>query len=204
MDDKTKNKVLIAIGLIFLILIGTIVFLASKLDDLKSEIKNLQNKNFEKLPDEVAKPSPTQGTIKTVEDEIKDRGLPVKDIKSDADKNGAAISGVTTIVVKTEGQTGNNASSTRTEPSSVIIREIPKDCKCPYIASTEYKIFYERFGQEYVPFGEIGFTAAASPNPWSYQIFPRDYSVTTVIAEDENHKKTTYSSFQLRVEGQTF
>jgi hypothetical protein len=173
------------------------------MDGLRSDIKELKRKDPIQIGDRTVKPIPSQVTPSTIENEIKDRGLPIKEIKEDAAKSGSNLTGVTTIVIKTDGEVNSGSKSTRSEPAPVI-REIPQECKCPYINTTEHRMIYERFGNEEVPFSEVGFTASAFPNPWSFKTLPRIYKVSTVIAEDENHKKTTYSNFQLEVEGKIF
>jgi len=204
MDNQKKNYLSILIGVLILILLGVIFYLLRKMDGLRSDIKELKRKDPIQIGDNTVKPVPTQVTPSTIETEIKDRGLPVKEIKEDANKSGSNLTGVTTIVIKTDGEVNSGGKSTRSEPAPVIIKEIPQDCKCPYVNTTEHKMIYERFGNEEVPFSEIGFTASSFPNPWSFKTFPRIYKVSTVIAEDENHKKTTYSNFQLEVEGKIF
>jgi len=54
-----------------------------------------------------------------------------------------------------------------------------------------------------VPFGKSMFQAW-EPKPWTLEVYPRQYSVSTVIARDENDHLTTYHKFQISTQGKSY
>jgi hypothetical protein len=61
----------------------------------------------------------------------------------------------------------------------------------------------EAFGGARVPFGQAGFSAW-KPAPWSIRVYPRTYSVNTVVSRDAEGRTFLHHKFVITVDGKKY
>lgn len=147
--------------------------------------------------------SQTQWATKSDLDKfITDQGVNLKAIQDDLNKLNASVSAANTVVVVSNGQTGNNIPSTGTGTTNPN----PDNTSCDpngYQKKEQDLALSEDFGTSKVPIGTVGFSAWQKA-PWSIDIKPREYDLTNVIGTDENQKVYVYNKFNVKVDGKTY
>lgn len=142
----------------------------------------------------------------------KDLNFKLETIQKDLNDLNMEVSAVNSVKVQTPGFFGTNLPSTSTTPlPNPTPAEIPcQNGVCPnpdkfgYLDNVQHLKLDEPFSNKTsVPFGSVDFSAR-NDNPWSETIYPRTYSTTTVIAEDDDGKSTAYSQVSVTVEGKTY
>lgn len=124
----------------------------------------------------------------------------LKAIQDNLSSLGAQITAANVVTANSQGQTGNNLPSSGTgsanpKPPTAVVVNCPNggSVSCPntdpYGYQTKQQDFAlnEEFSTLKVPFGTVSFSAWQQ-NPWSQNILPRTYNVTSVIGTDENQR----------------
>jgi len=142
-----------------------------------------------------------------LENAIKAQGLNLDAIRNDLKGLGANISALNITQVITPGYIGGNIPS---NPTPGPANPNPPPPNTPildtygYFAHTQTMDINEPFGKELnVPFGQSGFSAWQK-DPWSINVYPRTYSETTVLGQDQEGKNYAYSKFTIEVNGKTY
>lgn len=143
----------------------------------------------------------------------KQNKLDLDPIKEDLSNLNAKLMGISTVLVATPGFKGTNISSTSTTPhtgvgTNEVICPSGDKIPCPdpfgYAANVQTLKLQEPFSNNpNVPFGEVEFKTWEA-KPWSVKIYPRNYSVLTVIGQDEEGRHYTYHKFAIESNGQKY
>ncbi|HVI42756.1 MAG TPA: hypothetical protein VM577_19285 [Anaerovoracaceae bacterium] len=123
-------------------------------------------------------------------------------IQKDLDTLGANLQGINSIIAASSGFHGTGLPSTNTSPGD---NKPPANVPDPYgyLINQQNLAINEPFGSTQVPFGQTGFSAWKD-KPWSLDIYPRNYKVTTVIGQDEDGRHYTYNKFVVDVQGKSY
>ncbi len=132
-------------------------------------------------------------------------------IRQDLKTLGAEVQGISHFLTTTPGWNGTDLPSTGETPggNGPPTVECPdgEEVECPdpygYQSNRQILALNEPFGNnKYVPFGSVGFSAWKQ-NPWDVNIFPRTYSVTSVLGQDKNGKHYMHHKFMITSQGKT-
>jgi hypothetical protein len=205
--NKTPVSVYVILSLLLAILLlsGVVFYQKKKIVDLTSQINS---KDKTDLGGGVTKSGSSPTDTGTIIQHGKDDGVPIDVIKKDADNSGSKITGINDTKTDSKGQNTTNLPSTRVTPipEPFTPPKPPEPVACPntdpfgYSHNIQYLSVQEDFGTQKVPFGEVGFNSTVS-KPWSVNVHPRTYHSVVVLAEDENFKKSAYSTFSVETDG---
>jgi hypothetical protein len=202
MPLSTKTKILLAVLAIFLMGVGGFIIYkqienANRLDNIQRSIVDQKQ-----LLDNISRAQAQYASKQDIEDFAKQRDIDLDVIKKDLDTLNAQIQAINGIIVLSQGQVGNHIPSTGTTP-----REEPPTGIGPdpygYMTNTQHLALHEKFSNVEVPFGTVGFSAWQD-KPWNISIAPRQYSVTSVLGQDENGRHYSYSKFAIKSDGKTY
>lgn len=203
-------------------IIGAIVFLVALLWIIKiqSELLEQQKINekyiveMKQLEEKIVRNQSSYVSKKDLENFAKSNGLDLSIIKRDLNKLSADVKSISKADFVTPGFNGTRIPSTFVIPNnSGINPPIKVDCPdgtnvtCPnpdkfnYLSKTPMLTLDEPFSDgTTVPFGNVGFSASEK-DPWTLKIYPRKYSTTTVLGEDENGRQYAYTQFSIESNG---
>lgn len=140
----------------------------------------------------------------------------LKAIQDNLSSLGASITAANVVTANSQGQVATNVASTSTTPSGVK-PTVPIVVGCPgggtvtcpnsdpfgYQANQQTLALNEDFSNLKVPFGSVSFNAWQQA-PWSVNIAPRQYNVTSVIGTDENQRVYVDNKFTVKVADKTY
>jgi hypothetical protein len=141
----------------------------------------------------------------------------LKAIQANLSSLGAKISGANVVTVNSSGQTATNIGSTSTggttnpnpATSTTVVCPNGGSVNCPindpygYQQKQQTLAVNETFGSLVVPFSNVSFSAWQQA-PWSVSTYPRQYSVTSVIAKDANERVYVDNAFKVTVNNKTY
>lgn len=198
-----STRILIIIGAI--LLLGGIGFIIFK------EIENSRRQDAieshmveqRQLIDGIVRSQSQWTTKEDMNKFITDNGVNLKAIQDDLDKLNGTVAAANAINAHSNGQQGTNIPSTGTG----TVNPNPVDPANPdpfgYLKKEQTLALNEDFGSVKVPFGQVGFSAWQK-EPWSVNVKPRDYNVTTVVGTDEEQRMTFYNKFTMNVDGKNY
>src|SRR3990167_1701729 len=172
---------------------------------------------MKQLRDDIVRAQAQQLSKKDLEDFAKKSNIDLEPIREDLSKLDAHIKGISSILVSTPGFAGTNIPSTSTvsrrdggvDRPAVIPCPNGGTVECPnpdpfgYQTNSQVLVLNEQFdGKTKLPFGDVQFNAWRQ-NPWELNIYPRRYSVTTVLGEDDEGRHYTYHKFTITSNGTT-
>lgn len=206
------TKVLIFLGSI--IVVGALAFIIyTQVQISKKQLAIETSMVAQKaLVDGIVRSQSSWATRDDVEKFIKDNNVNLKAIQSDLDKLHADVTAVNVVLTNSIGQTGTNIPSTGTggtNPTPPPVHTCPDGTPCPntdpygYQVKTQLLSLNENFGTIQVPIGSVGFSAWQKA-PWSVDIKPREYGVTSVVGTDENQRMYFYNKFSVTVDGKPY
>ena len=209
MNQNLKNA-LIAIGiLLFVITLGFIVYKQNEISNTQYAIETSFVKQKE-IIDGITRSQAQYASKEDIENFARLNGLNLKAIQSDLDKLHAEVISINTISVKSIGQISSHIPSTST--GEINPNPLPVTCKdglCPdadpfgYMTKQQLLSVEENFGKTKISIGQVGFSAWQD-KPWSLQIKPREYLVSTVIGVDENQRQFAYNKFSVKIEDKLY
>jgi hypothetical protein len=140
--------------------------------------------------------------------------LGLDSIKKDLNELDAKLTAINVILTRTPGRNATNLVSTGTKPKPPQEPLVPPTLPCiegtcinpdkfGYLNNEQFLSINEPFGDSDIPFGKTSFKAWKEA-PWSLQIFPRDYSVTTTLSQTEEGQYVVYNKFEIDVEGKKY
>ena len=197
--------------ILIVILVGYIAHQNRKIKELQTKIDSGPNGQKD-LGNGVTKSGSKDGTQKDVINTAQSAGVDTKPIIDDTKKSGSQIIGVQVNETSSQGSKKTGIKSSGSEPlpnndngTKVAVNNgcEPNPDKHGYLKREERHDITEKFGQLSVPVGSVWFNATLQ-NPWSEEIKPRKYKHVTVLAEDEDHRKTVYSTFMIEVDGKQY
>lgn len=185
-----------------ILLIGSLLFVIKVQYDSINRLKVIESSIIEskKLQDEIMRSQSSFATAKDLETIIKQQDMNIKTIKEDLAKFDAKIKGVNTVNVVSSGKKETNVASSSTTPQNTNITED----KYSYLNNGQKLKLDEPFSDKInVPIGNVEFSAWKQ-NPWSINIYPRQYSTTTVLGLDSDGRHYAYSKSQITVNGKSY
>lgn len=202
-----SSKILIFLG--SFLLIGALFFIIVKQIEItkRQTAIEAQTTQQKELAESIVRAQREWATKKDIDELAKDNGINLSIILSDLEKLGARVDGINSVVVKSIGQKQTDISSTNTVsggPGPTVV-----DCKgtsltCPdpygYLSKTQELKIDEKFSNASVPFGNVGFSSWKD-KPWSLTVYPRSYTLTTVVGKDDEGKEYAYNKLQIAVDG---
>lgn len=206
-----STKILIWLGVIVTLgALGFIIFKQNEISNRQAAIES-QVVAQKQLVDGIVRSQSTWTTKDDMDKFIKDNGINLKAIQDDLDKLHGEVQAVNAIVVSSNGQHQGNLPSTGTGPVNPN-PPTPVPCVngvCPnqdpfgYQKLQQDLALNEDFGGTKVPIGSVGFSAWQQA-PWSIDIKPREYHVSTVVGTDENQRQYYYNKFTLKVDNKDY
>jgi len=197
-----KNKILISLAAI-LVIVGFIVVIKYQHDTIEKQ-RQIETSLVEMkhLAEGITRADSRYATAAQVEQFAKEIGLKLDPIKDDLKKFGADVKTIQQIRVITKGYSATGLPSDKTEPKATTDPTVTDD-KFGYLKSTQVLKLNEPTQKENVPFGEVKFNAWKE-KPWDLRVHPRIYSVTNVLAQNDEGKHFAYSKFGVDVEGKHY
>jgi hypothetical protein len=204
------------IYLIAILLSAGIVFIIVKQTDLAKQQKAIQDQNVatQQLANNVIRAQDSYATKADIASLATANDVNLKTIQDNLNGLGAKVDGINVVSVSTIGQNVTNAKSTGTDtnvdagpPPSIICDGKSVACPDPYgYAKTapELKLNEDvSDGGVPIPIGQVSFSSW-SPTPWDYQVYPRKYTVVTVIGKDANDRDYVYNKMMIDSDGKTY
>jgi hypothetical protein len=140
----------------------------------------------------------------------------LKAIQDNLSSLGATITAANVVTANSQGQVATNVVSTSTTPSgnkpaapTVVSCPNGGSVTCPttdpfgYQTNIQTLALNEKFSTLAVPIGSVSFNASQQA-PWSVNIQPRQYNVTSVIGTDENERVYVDNKFTVKVADKTY
>ncbi len=204
-----STKILLILGGI--LLFGGMIFIIVKQQENATRQLAIQTQitQQQQMIDGIVRSQSQWATKDDMNKFITDQGVNLKAIQDDLNKLNASVTAANTISTNSNAQVGNNLPSTGTGTKNP--NPTPPTCKdgspCAdpfgYLAKEQDLDLSEDFGATKVPIGKVGFSAWQD-KPWSVNIKPREYDVTSVVGTDENQKVYFYNKFNVKVDGTSY
>jgi len=219
MSNNSSSTFVISDKVKFVISIFVIFFLALLLVKTNYDLYLYENNlnqsllEMKRLRDEVTRSSSSLVTKKDLNKFSKDVGLDLKEIIKDLSDLNAKMVGVNNVSVVTPGVISRGVSGTSEDPSSEDSSSKPYKVKCNdgskldcpdpfgYLSTVQVLRVSEPFGGDLsVPFGRVKFRSWKK-KPWDLEVYPRSYSLTTVLGHDVEGKHIVYNKFSIKANG---
>lgn len=204
------NKILIALGaLLVAILLGVIIYLQYEMKTQQAALQS-QISQQQQLLDGITKSSSQWATKGDLDNFIQQTGTNLQTIQNSVSQLNATIVAANNIQANSKQQQANNLPSTSTGPTNPTAGNSTNLDPFGYQKAQQNLDLDEDFVSSdtaapavKVPFGSVGFSAWQQ-NPWSVKISNRNYSVTNVVATDENQQMSVYNKFSITVDGKSY
>jgi hypothetical protein len=129
--------------------------------------------------------------------------LNLQKVESDLAKLQASVEGLQVVIATTPGGTSNNLPSTNTKPNPQP-GPIPTGDPFGYLTNSQILALSEPLTDKTsIPFGATTFSAWRQ-NPWDVTVYPRTYTVDTVLGQDQSGKHYVYNKFTIQVQDKTY
>lgn len=146
-------------------------------------------------------------------EKIISKNMNLDEIKRDLNNHDAIVRAVQTVLAQSIGrnQTGVGTGWTKPRPKDPDGNPAPtcpdgSKCEDPYgyWENGQFVSITEPFaGGTEVPVGSVGFEAWKE-KPWTINVHPRDYHVTTVLGQDKKGRHYAYNKFEIGVDGEKY
>lgn len=201
---KYINYETITIASLLTLIVG-IGIVAKNQIDLKEQQDLIQKTiiPFKELKDEIARSQSQLVTTDQLNKALKSN-INIDDIKKDIASLNSKIEAGNFVKVISTGYTDTKGSDhvipnqNPNPPSTDTLKD-----EYGYFVNEQEIDVLEHFPNKPVPIGSISFSAWKK-DPWKLTIPNRQYKTTTVIAEDEDGRKTTYNKFIIVSDNQSY
>lgn len=197
-------------GIGFILVISALLFVLKMQWDASKQrdAMNKQMIEMKQLQDGIVRNQSKYVSPEDLQKFAKDINLNLDAIQEDMDKFDAEVKGISKIVAASLGRQATNI------PSSWV-RPRPKDPEnplpvcpdgepCPdpygYLTNAQMLALTEPFPKLEVPIGSVTFESWKK-KPWSVDILPRQYHVSTVLGQDEEGRHYVYNQMQIEADG---
>lgn len=208
--SPTLTKILVAIGAI--LTVGALAFIIYNQQQLKAQQTAIQTQIVaqQQLVDGIVRSQSQWATKDDIAKFASDSGINLKAIQDNLNSLNAQVASINVASTSSQAQTGNNIPSSGTGPTNPN-PPTPVACvngTCPnqdpfgYQKTEQDLALNEDLGTLKVPFGKVGFSAWQK-DPWSINVYAKDYIVDTVVGVDENERQYFYNKFTVQVHDQT-
>lgn len=198
-----STKILITIVAIFAVSIGG--FVLYKLYENNKQLAAIQQSLIEskQLLDNISRAQSQYASKDDIDAFAKQQNINLAVVQKDLDALDAKIQGIGSLSVITTGQNSTNLPSTSTTPNANP--EVIPAGTDPYgYLSNEQKLsLNEKFSNVEVPFGEVGFSAWKD-KPWDLTVAPRKYSVSSVLAVNNDGQHILYNKMSINTGGKDY
>lgn len=140
----------------------------------------------------------------------KDLGLNLDAVRDDLKTLGAQVQGISSVMAASRGYHGGNLPSDHTTPGGPGSGPptCPDNTVCPdpygYLSHSQTKNLSEPFDNNVeVPIGYTTFEAWKE-HPWTVDVLPRTYHVTSVLGQDEDGRHYSYSKIDIEAGGKKY
>lgn len=200
--SPTVTKFLIGLGVI--LTAGALAFIIYNQHMLRVQQNAIQTQMVQQqqLVDGIVRSQSQWATKDDMKNFASANGIDLKAIQDNLDKLSAQVASINTATVVSQGQNSTNVPSTSTGPSNPNPNPTNQD-PYGYQKKEQDLALNEDFGSNKVPIGNVGFSAWQK-NPWTLNISPREYDVSTVVGVDENQRQYFYNKFNVKVDGKTY
>lgn len=131
-------------------------------------------------------------------------GLNMNTIINDLKNFNATVDGINHTTAITPGYHGTSLGSSGIRPGDNTAPILAGTDPYGYLKNIQLFRLSEPVGNNVsVPFGQATFSAWQA-KPWGLEVYPRDYSITTVIGVDNEGKHYTYNKFTITTEDKTY
>jgi hypothetical protein len=187
-----------------LAIVGLLIVVKYQHDELDRSAALQQNlAEVKQLGDGIIRAQSSYVTKEDLEKILAANKVDISPIKKDLEDLDAKLKSVSTVTVITPGSTQQNIPSTDTRPRTDASVNVSND-PYGYLRNSQILSLNEPLANgTQVPFGQTQFNAW-EPKPWTLNIYPRKYSVTTVTGEDEDGKQYTYHKFNIDTQGKSY
>lgn len=204
--SPTLTKFLIAAGAI--LTLGALSFIIYNQIQIKNQQTAIQSQliPMQQLVDGIVRSQSQYATKADMEKFASDNNVNLKAIKDNLDALGAQVASINVVTAGSQGQSSGHIPSSTTGPDNPTPK--PPVCKdgtpCPdadpygYMQKQQNLALNEDFSTVKVPLGSVGFSAWQK-DPWSVNILPREYSVSTVVGTDDHERQYFYNKFSMKV-----
>lgn len=209
MENSSKNvKIGIILGTATLILVLLLIIkwqrdLIEKQEGIEKSLVEMKD-----LGNGIVRSQSQYVTKKDLE-KITKSNIDLKPIENDLKKLNAEIKGLSIILASTPGYYGANIPSSYVTPRKDLPNQPYPDVKIDqdlygYLNTAQGLRLNEPFNfQQQVPFGDVEFRAWEK-NPWTLNVYPRNYSVVTVLGQDEEGQNYMYHKFSITSNNKTY
>jgi len=202
---KHGLKIVVVLGVVVL------VFFVWKAFQSSNEREAARIVDMKKLQDEIVRNRSEMVSKKDLERFAKDIGLNLGAIQKDLAENDAELAGIGKFLAQSLGRNQTHVPSSGTRPRPVDPDNpepqgplCPDGTLCPdlygYLTNEQVLGLAEPFPGVDVPIGSVGFSSWQE-NPWSINIFPRKYHVSTVLGVDKEGRHFVYNQMQIETDG---
>lgn len=212
---STLTKILVGIGVV--VTLGMLGLILYQQHELKTQQTAIQTQIVaqQQLVDGIVRSQSQWATKGDIAQFAKDSGINLKAIQDNLDKLNAQVTSINVASTSSQAQVGNNIPSSGTGPTNPNPTQ-PTTVTCPggstvecpntdpfgYQKTEQDLALNEDLGTLKVPFGKVGFSAWQK-DPWSINVYAKDYTVDTVVGVDENERQYFYNKFTVQVHDQS-
>jgi len=215
---STLSKILLAI--LSIVLVGAIGFIIYQQYEMKAVQAQISSSMVAQktLLDGITRSQAEYATKADLDAFAAANNVNLATIQKDVDTLGATITGMNQVVVSNTAVNQTNLPSTNTTPNTKPTTptancngtQIPCPEADPYkyqqnVQSLSLTEPFSAPGQTTVnvPLGSVSFDASKQ-TPWSENLLQRTYSVSNVLATDQNGKQYVYNQFSITTNGKTY
>jgi hypothetical protein len=204
--------ILIIAGVLVISAMGFIIYQQIEMHNMQTAI-NQSVIAQKQLADQIVRSQSSYVSKDDLNNFAKQNDINLNTINKDLSTLGAVITGINHVSVNSGGTIETNIGSTSTtpdtHPSTVPIvncngTQIPCTNADPfgYMSNVQHLELNEQFTGATVPVGNVSFDAS-SKTPWSEDIYPRTYSVNSVLGTTTDGKHVVYNTMQITSNGKT-
>lgn len=194
------NKFLVILSVVLGLLLTISLFMYNKEINrsklLTSEIQIKQKQ----LNDSIIRSSNEVVTKEYLNSLLKESKIDLSPLQQDINRLNSKIDSVNQIRIISTPQVVTNLPSTKEEKKPDQDKVETND---QYLKNKQIIDLYENFGVSRVPIGNAGFSAWRK-NPWEYNIYQRQYTITNVITKTEDDKTVVYNKFTINSNNQDY
>lgn len=199
MDDRKNFWIKFGvISFLTTLLISCLIILKWQRDLIQKQQSSLIEMQI--LKDGTVRSSSQYVTKKELEDTADKLHLSLSEISKDLKKNNAELVGINSFSSMSPGVKLTNQASTSASPKPEA-EESSKSANENYFKNKQTLSLNEKLNDStLVPLGNVSFSSWRQ-NPWDVNIIPRQYTVDTVLGQDDNGRHVVYNKFKIITEG---
>jgi hypothetical protein len=201
MTENKKNIITMATAILIVVVIAIMAYVIKTQQDILNSLSE-SSKEQKLLRDNITRVESSLLSPADFDKRLAGLNLELGVIKDDLKKVNGKIDSVLISSAKTPGGKGSGLPSSGSYQNPEPVKPsicVNGECKDEfgYLSNIQdFKLNEPLTDKISVPFGSVQFNASKQ-NPWSYNIFPRTYSATFVLATDSAGKKRAYSKISI-------